>query len=892
MAAAWPFVGRQEELVLIAEAMRDQDVGGLVLAGPAGVGKTRLAHEALAVADPDRCTTRRAVATEATRPIPFGALAPLLPAELPAASSRVNLLRLAADALVGAAGRRRLVLGVDDAHLLDSLSAALVHQLAGGAAAFMLVVVRSGEPAPEPVTALWRSRLVERVDVQELLRPDVERVLAERLGGPVDGMLAERLWQESQGNPLMLRELVTAGEQAQALRCVEGVWHWHGQWVLAPRLVELIEQRLGQLGPSERDLLELLAYAEPVGPDLLARLVSPEAVEAAEAKALCWAEQSGRRMLVHLAHPLYGEVLRARAPVLRARRHQRQLASEFERVGARRTDDALRIATWRLASGTTTAPDVLLAAARRAWALLDVELAERLARAALEAGGGWPAGEIMWRVLMLQHRNHEAERLLAGLADDTMSGQQRGELAAARAYNLFWGLDQVESGLAVIHQALAEKITDSALQARLQATQAEMLAHTCQYQHAARRAADLVARPGIQGTPLAQSHHVTGLTRLVHGQATQAAASFGQAAATPGWAESEPWLGVAVSVWHCQALLLAGRFADAAATAEASYQRALASGWDFAFGLALIERGQVCRACGQLRQSLRWLREGLGLVRDTRTSGYLFGSVLLGELAHTAALLADHATAQHALAESDATRRPSLAIYHPWADLARPWVSAAAGDHAAAVSLALEAAAAARQQGTPAYELVALHDASRLGAASAVAGRLRELGHDHPSALIRCYAGHAATLAQRDAPGLEQVSAQLEGIGAHLLAAEAAAEASRVFRLAGRADSARRTATRAAALAARCEGAATPSLQALRAPDLTQREWAIIRLAADGLTDEDIAERLTVSIRTVHNHLYHAYTKLGIHSRSGLASVLPAQPHPPGQHPPPARGQR
>jgi ATP/maltotriose-dependent transcriptional regulator MalT len=370
---------------------------------------------------------------------------------------------------------------------------------------------------------------------------------------------------------------------------------------------------------------------------------------------------------------------------------------------------------------------------------------------------------------------------------------------------------------------------------------------------------------------------------LFQGQVDQAVARLDQAIATPGWAVSEPWLGASADVWRCHALLLAGRFADAAALAEAGYQRALETGWHMGLVLALLARGHVCRAHGQLHQSLRWLHEGLGLARES--IGKLYTSMILGELAHTAALLGDQATARHALAESDATRRRGFGIFHRWGDLARPWVTAAAGEHTAAARQALAVAAEARKHDTPIYEIIALHDASRLGAARTAAGRLSELGQDNPSPLIRCYTAHAAALAQQDADGLESVSARLETIGALLLAAEAAAEASRAFHLAGRADSARRTATRAAALAARCDGAATPALQALHAPGLTRREWAIVRLAAEGLTNEDIADRLTVSVRTVHNHLHHAYTKLGVHHRTELGPVLQTQPHPPVQHP-------
>jgi DNA-binding CsgD family transcriptional regulator len=52
------------------------------------------------------------------------------------------------------------------------------------------------------------------------------------------------------------------------------------------------------------------------------------------------------------------------------------------------------------------------------------------------------------------------------------------------------------------------------------------------------------------------------------------------------------------------------------------------------------------------------------------------------------------------------------------------------------------------------------------------------------------------------------------------------------------------------------------------------REAEIARLAASGVTNQQIAERLYLSIRTVHNHLQHVYTKLGVSSREELAPLL------------------
>lgn len=55
---------------------------------------------------------------------------------------------------------------------------------------------------------------------------------------------------------------------------------------------------------------------------------------------------------------------------------------------------------------------------------------------------------------------------------------------------------------------------------------------------------------------------------------------------------------------------------------------------------------------------------------------------------------------------------------------------------------------------------------------------------------------------------------------------------------------------------------------------LTAAETRITRLAAEGLSNKEIAERLFVTIRTVEMHLGNAYRKLGISSRRELAAAL------------------
>jgi len=60
--------------------------------------------------------------------------------------------------------------------------------------------------------------------------------------------------------------------------------------------------------------------------------------------------------------------------------------------------------------------------------------------------------------------------------------------------------------------------------------------------------------------------------------------------------------------------------------------------------------------------------------------------------------------------------------------------------------------------------------------------------------------------------------------------------------------------------------------EALRA--LTASERRVARLAAEGLTNREIALQLVVTVKAVEWHLSHVYRKLGIRSRSGLATSL------------------
>ena len=116
---------------------------------------------------------------------------------------------------------------------------------------------------------------------------------------------------------------------------------------------------------------------------------------------------------------------------------------------------------------------------------------------------------------------------------------------------------------------------------------------------------------------------------------------------------------------------------------------------------------------------------------------------------------------------------------------------------------------------------------------------------------------------------------RFENSGALLFAAETTLAAAVAYRRAGSSRPARALELRSATLAGLYEGARTSGLiAATAAASLTARELEVAMLAARGLTSQEIASQLVLSVRTVDHHLQHVYEKLGITRRKQLADAL------------------
>ncbi|HJT92889.1 MAG TPA: helix-turn-helix transcriptional regulator, partial [Mycobacterium sp.] len=443
---------------MIAEATRARDDGacGIVLSGSAGVGKTRVAREAVAGCGSRDTPRHWIVGTASARSVPLGAFADIASDFGPDPLRRV---REVIDGLIGADHNVDVVVGVDDAHLLDDLSAFTVHQLVTRRLATVILTFRSGEPTPDAITAIWKDHHLERLELQPLSPPEIEN-LVEHVLGPVDSFSAQRLWQYTQGNALYLRHLLDNEVSADRMTQRSGVWMWDGHPRLSPTLAELLEARIAHVPRPVRDVLDALAVAEPLETDILEAIAGPDALTEAESLSLISVDPSVRPASVRLAHPLLGEVTHTGA--IQMRRLRGRIATELGRKDSTDPRDLVQRAALTMESDLTPDTAILFAAASAAMQLGDLRLAETFAERAVDAGAGLEAKIIQAMAITWQERGTDAEAILAELADETRA-PIRAHIAILRAMNFAASLGDAAS---------AERELDEAIPADDEAAQA------------------------------------------------------------------------------------------------------------------------------------------------------------------------------------------------------------------------------------------------------------------------------------------------------------------------------------------------------------------------------------------------------------------------------------
>jgi len=875
VAGTWPLVGRAAELERIAEAMHRTRSSGVVLMGAAGVGKSRLVRECLSAAAEAGFETVRIVASRAARSIPLGALAPVLP-PTPATGVpllRGDVLRWAADA-IATYSEGPLFLTVDDAHALDEASATVLHHLAIERRVFMLVTVRTGEAMSDAVHALWKDGLLDRLDVGVLSMLDTECLLAKVLHGPLDGSMLRSLWDVARGNPMLLREVVLGGLDAGTLINDTGLWRSTRAIPPTRRLAELVDERMHGLDPADRDALEVLAIGEPLGPDVVRDRFGADVWERLQARGLIDMATDGTRTTMRLAHPLYGEVLRSQVHSMRAMSIRRYLADMLECVGARRREDLLRVAVWRLDGGGSVHADLMLEAARHAHFAFDHALAERLARAAYDAGAKVPAGLLLAEVLTARGKHEASDKVLAVLSDEVDNPIDRAMVGLSRGSALFWGHGQYDQAIAVL-EATEAALPEGALldEARGVRASHEMLGGFPE--KALAIASSVLDRDdAIDGRAVVQCSIARVGALAIGGQCTAAVDAATQArevhlALGEQQMLAKPWIH---TMLHVLALVEAGDINAAHVLASTEHQAAIERREQAAQAWFALMLGRSSLVAGLLLQADRWFVEANALYRELGHDGprrwCLAGRVLAAAYRNDAVAIEgpcaelESLTSPMQMMESDVLR-------------ARAWHAQVAGQPTRARALLWEAAELGFKRGAYTLAASALHDLMRVGANTGVVAAFDRIPIDVESPMVHAQRAAASAVIRDDAGALCAVAVAFEDGGARLLACEAFAAASVLYRRRQEGRLAQAAEGAAQRLRDGCEQLRTPSFVGLgQVAPLTPRQRDVALLASQGSSSRQIAESLTLSIRTVDNYLQQVYRKFGINGRDDLADAL------------------
>ncbi len=487
MSGPLEVVGREEELGLVREFAAREGFAALVLEGEAGIGKTTLWREAVALASEGgaRVLVARPAAAEAR--LAFAGLGDLLAgvldevvAELPApqaAALEVALLRREAEgrpadartvsaavlsALRTLARGSPLVVAVDDVQWLDSGSAAaLVYALRRlGEEPVRLVTSLRLDPVLPPSVLLENlsPEVVTRVPVAPLSMGALHRAIRLHLGRTLPRPVLQHVHELAGGNPFYALELVRSlPEDPRA------------GFALPPSLEGLTRERLGRLPTAVRRLLEPAALVADPAVDLLEAL-SPQPARVGErldeAVAAGVIEISGGS--VRFTHPLLAEGMAATIGPRRRVQLHAQLADLIGEPEQRAHHLAL----------ATTRPDAPIAAEIEAGAHAAAARGATAAAAELTAAAAslTPAGDHDGRrrrglqeaeYAMESGDTPRARTVLEGILAGSPSGRPRAEILTSLARVHFNGLDW-RSSVDLLREASLEVDEDFDLRAQIE----------------------------------------------------------------------------------------------------------------------------------------------------------------------------------------------------------------------------------------------------------------------------------------------------------------------------------------------------------------------------------------------------------------------------------------
>lgn len=842
----WPLVERADQARAVRTVTHDRL--SIAIVGAPGVGKTAFARAVAERARHDSAGVRTAVVAIEPGPhesgMPFAAAAGAL-AELPA---EAGIRPLEADEAIrraAAVGDAELLIRVDAADRLDALTARYLSWLVHERHARLVLTCRDFTAVPEPIRALWVDDLLVRLDLLPLNLRETERAVAEYLGAPLEAASLDRLHRATQGNPLYLREVVRAGRASGALEQTTTGWYWRGRITASASLVDMYRSELGSMPTDVRDVIDIVALADPIPLSRLLDLVEDTHLDRTSATGMIRVEADSSHdgtPVVRPANPLLGEVVRELVPVARRTRFFARANAFRAHADANAAPAArLRATLWALECGIVPAVSDLLDAAQIANGLQEYESAVTLATAARAASPTNPAEAVAALVLraiaITFHRGREAARSDAtrAWAEARANPALVGDALIVEAVEILANLrqfhdDDVDAALALVDEA-AQLVGDDARE-RLRTLR---MAH----EGWGGRFASVLEETDKSGM-------LTGPVPL-------------------------PYLTLA----PCSiiALAIAGRVPEALRLADASLATAIEHVQDAPWSV-----GEIMSLSHQVHM---WA----GLVDDLPTHVSPFRSNPFFKYDFTLELLAEGNLAIAQRRWEDARKAFTAAAErftamdhggfsaYAWSRLAL--AHAMLGDTSAA-SIALE-----RAQSTPLRGMRIT--AEEIPSTNAVTEWLlgRPIALEHATQITERSIASGAWL-----PALFGVLLQMRiheelGHDVSRLARQARAIAPRVQTPVAAAVTAMIDAERAgdqpAARAARsmlARAGYPRNISTAIRPALTRREHEVAVLAADGASNREIASRLGVSVRTVDAHISRVFAKWGLHARSELRELL------------------
>ena len=869
MFVEWPIAGRREEVELATAAITRRGGGnGIVISGASGVGKTRLCTEAVAAASHLGHRCYRVSATLSSRDVPLAVFADL---DLDVDAQPLRQIRCLLDHLTSP-DDRALIVAVDDAHLLDNQSAFVIHELTVRKLANVLVSIRTGEPAPDAIAALWKDRHLPRLELQPLSRAETRRLLERALDGPIESTTLERLYALCDGNVLFLRQLVDEEYAAGRFTNTSGLWFWSGDLTISPTLAETIRANMTNFPPAVSNLVDLLAVSEPLTTTELASLVDDPTLELAESLGAISTRASPTGIItVRLGHPLLGEVRRAELGLLRRRRLATDIANTLSDCECREPSAALRRAVLLTESGLRPDPPLLARASQTALLSLDVNLATRFATCALALDISPEDAYFHLMTLVVSGQGQRAEQTFAEYALES-DHPDFTRWNILRAANLVWMLARPAEAAELLDGVDAGSLTP-AVRSELCAVRACVLSVQASPREAIRE-----AEASFSGTGAGDFFSMMATAAMVMSVGAVGKCDVATEYANQGFARAQSsWQTALLQFWlagiHARVCRIAGRIDRCLDEATRFTDIARDMGGTTNIQATFL-RGHAALAEGRVQAAIvELLDTRVGIENDTSNPRGLSPACLIW-LAEAKAISGEVSSARTTLQLLSDIWPSEYTFMEAGLALANAWTHAVEGAVSHAIKLAIAAADDARQRGQTGYEVMALQTATQFGCLT-MADRLGDLTSrvDGPRALIA--ARHAAALATDDAAGVLAAAGYYERMGDRLAAADTAAQARRIFTSRQRRGSALLASEMSRRLAIECGRTATPAqLQATVAVPFTARQCEIITLAAAGLSNSEIAARLTVSVRSVEGHLYRAAQRAGVNSRDELAQIM------------------